>query len=60
MSNATIDRLLELYPDDPYYGCPFNTGDAYVSSGRQDKRSNAISGDAAMQAGVSSFPLSSF
>jgi hypothetical protein len=54
MTNLSINRLLELYPDDPYYGCPFNTGDAYLSSGRQDKRSNAIWGDTRMQAGVSS------
>jgi acetylcholinesterase len=53
LTNSSIDRLLELYPDDPFYGCPYNTGDAYLTSGRQDKRSNAIWGDTRMHAGVS-------
>jgi hypothetical protein len=53
LSNASFDKILELYPDDPFYGCPYNTGDGLLPSGRQDKRSNAIVGDVYMHAGVS-------
>ncbi|GAA5994274.1 carboxylesterase/lipase family protein [Rhodotorula paludigena] len=41
-TNASIDRLLELYPNDNEIGCPFGTGDGVVSTGLQDKRSNAM------------------
>lgn len=45
--NQTIDKLLELYPNDPALGCPFGTGDAFSNAtyGFQTKRGNAIGGD---------------
>jgi acetylcholinesterase len=52
LTNASIATLLQLYPNDPYVGCPYNTGDALLPSGRVDKQSNAIYGDIAMHAGV--------
>ncbi|GAA6023879.1 hypothetical protein JCM10207_000513 [Rhodosporidiobolus poonsookiae] len=45
LTPSEIDTLLTLYPDDPLLGCPFNTGDLVLSSGLQDKRSNAVMGD---------------
>ncbi len=45
LSNASIAKLLELYPDDNTLGAPFGTGDGYLSTGRQDKRSCALTGD---------------
>ncbi|KAJ7204172.1 alpha/beta-hydrolase [Mycena pura] len=45
------DRILELYPDVPSLGCPFNTGDFQFDSGLQSKRVSAISGDVSMAAG---------
>jgi hypothetical protein len=45
LSASEVDNLLSLYPDDPFLGCPFNTGDTVLASGLQDKRSNAIIGD---------------
>jgi acetylcholinesterase len=53
LSNASAAKILDLYPDDPFYGCPFNTGDTILPSGRQDKRSQALWGDLSMHAGVS-------
>ncbi|KAF9022991.1 alpha/beta-hydrolase [Rhodocollybia butyracea] len=47
-TNASLTTLLELYPDDPTIGCPYNTGDGLRSSGSQDKRSLSISGDVVM------------
>ncbi|KAF7323561.1 Carboxylic ester hydrolase [Mycena kentingensis (nom. inval.)] len=53
-------RILELYPDVPALGCPFNTGDsqldpmpngAFATPGRQNKRVAAIVGDVGMAAG---------
>jgi hypothetical protein len=58
LTNASVAKLLELYPNDPYVGCPYNTGDALLPSGRVDKQSNAIYGDIAMHAGVRRPPLS--
>ncbi|BGP19130.1 hypothetical protein JCM10213v2_007217 [Rhodosporidiobolus nylandii] len=40
--NASIDALVAAYPDDNEIGCPFGTGDGAVSTGLQDKRSNAM------------------
>ncbi|GAA5837353.1 hypothetical protein JCM11251_004974 [Rhodosporidiobolus azoricus] len=40
-SNGSLDALLEAYPDNNEIGCPFETGDGVVSTGLQDKRSNA-------------------
>ncbi|BGP03029.1 hypothetical protein NBRC10513v2_006754 [Rhodotorula toruloides] len=51
MTGASVSKLLDLYPNDPLVGCPYNTGDAVLSTGLQDKRSNAIYGDMFMQAG---------
>jgi carboxylesterase type B len=49
MENSTIDRLLELYPNDPSLGSPFGTGDLYSTEyGLQYKRGNALAGDIAM------------
>jgi acetylcholinesterase len=56
MANASVDQLLDLYPDDPFYGCPFDTGDTLLPSGREDKRGNAIIGDVHMHSGVSGHP----
>jgi acetylcholinesterase len=36
------ERLLELYPDDPARGCPFNTGNDTFGLSRQYKRAAAI------------------
>lgn len=44
MSNSSVDRLLELYPNDPRVGCPYDTGDGLVSTGPLDKVSNSIYG----------------
>ncbi|EOD43180.1 putative lipase 3 precursor protein [Neofusicoccum parvum UCRNP2] len=44
---ATVDRLLELYPDDPAAGIPANTGaERFADLGWQYKRVAAIVGDA--------------
>lgn len=48
ITNSSLDTILELYVDDNTLGCPYNTGDGYLSTGLQDKRSNAITGDVAM------------
>jgi acetylcholinesterase len=52
LTNSSITKLLELYPNDPSVGCPYNTSDGILSTGRQDKRSFSIVGDTAMHAGV--------
>ncbi|KAJ7306827.1 alpha/beta-hydrolase [Mycena albidolilacea] len=55
-----IDPILEVYPDSPWLGCPFNTGDfqldpvqngAFLAPGSQSKRVAAIIGDIIMAAG---------
>ncbi len=46
--NSTIDELLKLYPDDATLGSPYNTGDGYLPTGRQDKRSCSLYGDLVM------------
>ncbi|GAA6030806.1 hypothetical protein JCM8097_008885 [Rhodosporidiobolus ruineniae] len=51
LSNSSIEKLFELYSDDPSEGCPYNTGDTVLSTGLQDKRSNAIVGDLRFHAG---------
>ncbi|GAA5903990.1 hypothetical protein JCM8208_001753 [Rhodotorula glutinis] len=45
LTNSSTARLLELYPNDPSEGSPFGSGDGLVSTGVQDKRSNALTGD---------------
>jgi acetylcholinesterase len=52
LKNASIDRILELYQDDPFHGCPYNTGDGILPTGIQDKRALSIWGDIYMHAGV--------
>lgn len=44
MSNASVEKLLELYPNDPRVGCPYGTGDGLASTGPLDKVSNSIYG----------------
>jgi acetylcholinesterase len=58
LTNASIGKILELYPDDPSAGCPYNTGDGILSTGAQDKRALSIWGDITMHAGVRHFPPS--
>ncbi|KAF7338819.1 Carboxylic ester hydrolase [Mycena sanguinolenta] len=56
-----IDGVLELYPDVPSLGCPFNTGDFqldpfqngfFSAPGLQNKRVDSIIGDITMAAGA--------
>ncbi|KAJ7799845.1 Alpha/Beta hydrolase protein [Mycena leptocephala] len=58
---AQIPSVLELYPEDPALGCPFNTGDFQLdplqlgivnTPGAQNKRVSAIVGDVFMAAGA--------
>ncbi|KAL0580035.1 hypothetical protein V5O48_001969 [Marasmius crinis-equi] len=42
---AAADRLLQLYPDDPALGSPFNTGTETFGLSSQFKRANALTGD---------------
>ncbi|EIN05256.1 alpha/beta-hydrolase [Punctularia strigosozonata HHB-11173 SS5] len=51
LSNDSISKILEYYPDDPSIGCPYNTGDGILSTGTQDKRALSIWGDIYMHAG---------
>ncbi|KAL3484421.1 carboxylesterase [Aspergillus germanicus] len=52
LSNETVSHLMDLYPDDPRQGCPFNTGAArFEENGWQYKRGAAIIGDLAIHAG---------
>ena len=48
-SNATIARLLELYPEDPAAGSPFGTGDQFALT-PEFKRIAAFQGDLVFQA----------
>ncbi|KAK7059780.1 carboxylic ester hydrolase, partial [Favolaschia claudopus] len=57
---ASIDGILDLYPDVPSLGCPFNTGDFQLdpfqngvasTPGSQTKRVASIVGDISMAAG---------
>lgn len=50
----SLDDLLELYPDVPSLGCPYDTGDfqldpiqngIFATPGSQNKRVSAITGD---------------
>ncbi|KAJ6463699.1 extracellular triacylglycerol lipase precursor [Mycena vitilis] len=43
--NATVDRMMELYPDIPALGSPFGTGNATFGLSGQWKRAAAISCD---------------
>ncbi|KDR76954.1 hypothetical protein GALMADRAFT_420780 [Galerina marginata CBS 339.88] len=46
---ATADKLLELYPDDPAVGSPFNTGDETFGLASNYKREAALMGDLSFQ-----------
>lgn len=50
IEDATVEKLLEYYPNDPTVGSPFGTGDSYSGSdyGLQYKRGAALAGDIAM------------
>nr|XP_019044416.1 hypothetical protein I302_07700 [Kwoniella bestiolae CBS 10118]OCF23346.1 hypothetical protein I302_07700 [Kwoniella bestiolae CBS 10118] len=49
-SNETIHKLLELYPDEPSVGSPFDTGTSLFNKTSTYKRASAYSGDAMFQA----------
>lgn len=52
LDNATVSRIMELYPDDPAQGCPFDTGsERYADQGYMYKRGAAIIGDEVIHAG---------
>ena len=52
LDNATVAKIMELYPDDPSQGCPFNTGlERFASQGYMYKRGAAIIGDEVIHAG---------
>jgi len=52
LDNRTVAQLMELYPDDPAQGCPFNTGsERFAEQGYQYKRGAAIIGDEVIHAG---------
>ncbi|EIN05225.1 alpha/beta-hydrolase [Punctularia strigosozonata HHB-11173 SS5] len=51
LTNESISKIMELYPNDPSIGCPYDTGDGVLSSGQQDKRAFSIWGDVVMHAG---------
>ncbi|KAK4700606.1 hypothetical protein P7C70_g5638, partial [Phenoliferia sp. Uapishka_3] len=48
LQNRSIDKILSLYVDDPTLGSPYGTGDGYLATGVQDKRSCSIFGDTTM------------
>ena len=49
--DSTINKILELYPDEPSQGVPWNTGDErFAEQGVQFKRAAAIIGDVFYQA----------
>lgn len=52
LSYTEVVELLDLYPDDPSQGCPYNTGNnRFEDQGWMYKRSAAISGDLNIHAG---------
>ncbi|KAK7955246.1 alpha/beta-hydrolase [Apiospora saccharicola] len=50
LPNATVSKLLELYPTNPRLGCPYNTGDTRLTPGDLDKQACSIFGDLVMVA----------
>ncbi|KAK6909642.1 hypothetical protein I203_103663 [Kwoniella mangroviensis CBS 8507] len=48
-SNETIQKLLELYPDEPSVGSPYNTGDNLFNKSSTYKRASSYSGDSMFQ-----------
>lgn len=52
LDNSTVAKIMELYPDDPAQGCPFDTGpERFASQGYMYKRGAAIIGDEFIHAG---------
>lgn len=52
LDNDTVSKIMELYPDDPSQGCPFNTGsERFADQGYMYKRGAAIIGDEVIHAG---------
>ncbi|KAL7790343.1 Alpha/Beta hydrolase protein [Trichoderma ceciliae] len=52
LDNNTVETVMELYPDDPVFGCPFGTGpERFADQGFQYKRGAAIAGDYFIHAG---------
>lgn len=41
-SLADVQKILQLYPDDPAQGVPIGTGDGILSTGFQDKRVSIV------------------
>lgn len=51
-NSYATNQLMQLYPDDPAVGCPFDTGvEPFAQWGNQYKRGAAIIGDAVIHAG---------
>jgi hypothetical protein len=40
-----VSTIIDLYPDNPRLGCPYNTGDIRLSPGKLDKKACSIFGD---------------
>lgn len=52
LDDDVVSTVMDLYPDDPTLGCPFNTGkERFADQGYQYKRGAAIAGDHSFQAG---------
>ncbi|CZR58626.1 related to carboxylesterase type B [Phialocephala subalpina] len=52
LDNDTVSKIMDLYPDNPEQGCPFNTGsERFASQGYMFKRGAAIVGDEVIHAG---------
>jgi carboxylesterase type B len=52
LDNSTISTVMQLYPNDPTVGCPFESGPiTFPSQGLQFKRGAAIGGDFYIHAG---------
>ncbi|KAK4890533.1 hypothetical protein LTR27_010814 [Elasticomyces elasticus] len=45
LPNETVSTLIDLYPDNPRLGCPYNTGDIPLTPGTLDKKACSIFGD---------------
>lgn len=50
VQNQVADRLLELYPDTPSEGSPYNTGNETFGLSSQYKRAAAFNGDMGLHA----------
>ncbi|KZT55557.1 carboxylesterase family protein [Calocera cornea HHB12733] len=48
LSNASIAQIINLYPNVPAEGCPYNTGDGLLPTGYLDKVAASIGGDIVM------------